>query len=75
MHLLFFSDGHGSTCTANASHRVEARSFGQAHRDGLLRGILFLLALVIPLALKVALSPAQETDQPPAYTHIRITHL
>ena len=79
MHLSLLSDGYVSDSIADAPDMAagETSTFGRAHRDGLVRGALVVLAITLPLALTVALSPAQSAgpDRPEAPTHIRVTHL
>ena len=78
MHLSFLGDSFVSDSIADAPDGIayEALDFGRMHFDGVLRGIWFVLALVTPLALTVALNPAQTAPaEPVSSTHIHITHL
>lgn len=74
MHLSLLSDSYLSDSLRDAGRLPPEGSHGRAHRDGLLRGLLFVAALALPLALTIALTPA---DRPaaPAVTSLHVTHL
>ena len=76
MHLSLLSDGYLSDSVADAAWLPASRDLGRRHRDGLLRGILFIAALLLPLGATIALSPAEGAKVAfPGTTHLRVTHL
>ena len=65
MPLPFLSDVNNSDSIADWSH-VKANApllFGRAHRDGAVRSGYFLLALLMPLTMAAAFSPAQSAER------------
>lgn len=51
MHLSALSDGYLSDAIHDGPSLEGAQSLGVAHREGLVRGIAFAMALACPLAL------------------------
>ena len=75
MHLSFLSDSFLSDSLADADPLCAERSLGRAHRDGLLRGLLFVAALALPFGLMAALAPSQAAKVAPSdTTHLRVVH-
>ena len=64
MHLSLLSE---TPVTHNVLASEQTQSRGRAHRDGLVRGILFLAAISIPLCLAIMTGHSRLTDASAGY--------
>ena len=54
MHLSLHTGGFLSGRRGNADQPLQLAACGRAHREGLIRGLLFMAAIAIPFCLAVA---------------------
>lgn len=67
MHLSLLSDASVSHDAAFANGRSSAHTVGPAHREGVMRGLLFLAAISIPLCLALVTGHARLADASAGY--------
>ncbi len=66
MHLSLLSDSVFSD-RIDAEPTMQPTSNGRAHRDGLVRGLLFMVAVAIPFCLAVATGHSAQTHPSSGY--------